>query len=70
VIRETRVFWNGKTGRNEVWLELVGPTTDTREWTVWERGHRVPLQQYPNTDDGYAAARADYEARVAIRMEA
>lgn len=67
-MRETRIFFNGRTLRDEVWLERA-TLGGTPAWHVTERGGQPRIgERYPDTDEGYAAARADYERRVAERM--
>ena len=66
-MKEARFFYNGKTHCNEVSLlpELDG---GERLWRVSEIGYLIPKASYPDTDEGYTKARADYERRVARRM--
>jgi len=68
MIRETRTFWNHKTKRYEVWLDLVGGAVEAPRWLVLEHGPQEEVREYPDTDDGYRAARLDYGRRVTQRV--
>ena len=61
MIRETRTFWNGKTIRNEVWLDRTKTT-----WLVFDLDDEE-AREYPDTEEGYREARLDYGRRVARR---
>jgi hypothetical protein len=67
-MREERSFYNGLTSRKEVWLERFTQSPGKPAWCVSEYGHRVPNAMFADTDEGYAAARADYEMRVGRMM--
>lgn len=63
-----RVFFNGRTGRNEVWLDSYQRGFDGKFfWVVTEYGETHRGTFYSATDEEYAEALADYERRVAER---
>lgn len=67
-MREARFFFNGVSRRSEVALERFIKHDGGFFWTVSEDGGENPPGVYNDTDEDYAAALADYEARVAERM--
>lgn len=68
-MRGERSFYNGRTGRAEARLTRVGigKRGEVAVWQSYSEGNGP--NHYPDTDEGYAAALADYEARVA-RLQA
>ena len=64
-----RVFFNGRTMRIEVWLDWYVRTDGQIFWNVIDRrdGPVGDPTLYPPTDEGYAAALADYKRRIAER---
>lgn len=67
----SRSFYNGKTGREEVWLwqessehELNGQTWTETYWFVSDIAAVGRAMKHPT----YAEAEADYDARVSARI--